>query len=491
MKLAILPLDSRPCTYDFPVQLALSGGLEPCVPPLELMDWYRRPSDFCRISAWLEEACADAQALICSLDQLAYGGLLASRTMGMPEEQALRQVGLLQALKERNPALDIYLSSVIMRTTVSTLCQEDLIWWEKVAQYSQLSAQTCLEARHQMAQLEQQIPTRVLQDFLSARKRNHHINREAIRLLSEGIVKEVCFLQEDSSPLGMHRMEQEELKELSASRCVSRHISIHCGTDEYACAIAGRLAAQRDQPAEPALRLYVEWLAGDEQFTAAYEDRPFTQNLESYLGTCHIEQVDQLEDAQAILAIYAPDDGQRDLAIAPDDALCTYTPDQLGRILRRLGALLDTGIPVGLLDIYFAGGGEGRLLRLAAQRELISRLAAYAGWNTACNSLGTILGQLQAARSSAASGQLRAFTRERLLDDWVYQAVVRPRWNRELRAEGIDVWNLPDIDAANIRLGQLMEAAPETRLVWPGKIRAQLRWPRTFEVRIALGEDVR
>ncbi len=491
MKLAILPLDSRPCTYDFPVQLALSGGLEPCIPPLELMDWYRRPSDFCKISAWLEETCADAQALICSLDQLAYGGLLASRTMEMPEEQALRQISLLRAIKEKNPALDIYLSSVIMRTTVSTLCQEDLIWWEKVARYSQLSAQAGLEAQHQMAQLEQQIPARVLQDFLAVRRRNHQINREAIHLLSEGVVKEVCFLQEDSSPLGMHRTEQEKLKELAVSRCVSRHISIHCGTDEYACAIAGRLAAQQDRSAEPALRLYVEWLAGDKQFTAKYEDRPFIQNLESYLETCHIEQVGQLEDAQAILAIYAPDDGQRDLAIAPMDALCTYTPDQLDRILRRLRALLDTGIPVGLLDIYFAGGGEGRLLRLAARQELIPRLAAYAGWNTACNSLGTILGQLLAAHSPEASRQLSTFTIERLLDDWVYQAIVRPRWNRELRADGVDVWNLPDIDAANIQLRQMMESTSETKLVWPGQICAQLRWPRTFEARIAIRGDIR
>ena len=58
MKLVILPLDSRPCTYDFPIHLARGGGLEPCAPPLELMDWYRRPSDFHKISAWLEEFCA-------------------------------------------------------------------------------------------------------------------------------------------------------------------------------------------------------------------------------------------------------------------------------------------------------------------------------------------------------------------------------------------------------------------------------------------------
>ncbi len=171
MKLVILPLDSRPCTYDFPIHLARGGGLEPCAPPLELMDWYRCPSDFHKISAWLEEFCAGADALICSMDQLAYGGLLASRSMDTSESEALQRAEFLRRLKQRSPTLDIYLSSVIMRTTVSTLRQEDVVWWEKVAQYSQLSAQPGQEAKRRLAQLEQQIPDRVLQTFLSARRR--------------------------------------------------------------------------------------------------------------------------------------------------------------------------------------------------------------------------------------------------------------------------------------------------------------------------------
>ncbi len=489
MKLVILPLDSRPCTYDFPIHLARGGGLEPCAPPLELMDWYRRPSDFHKISAWLEEFCAGSDALICSMDQLAYGGLLASRSMDTSESEALQRAEFLRRLKQRYPTLDIYLSSVIMRTTVSTLRQEDVVWWEKVAQYSQLSAQPGQEAKRRLAQLEQQIPDRVLQTFLSARRRNHRINQKAVELLADGVVREVCFLQEDSSPLGMHRAEQEQLWALAEARRVARHVSIHCGTDEYASAMAGRLAAQQAQPEGTVLRLYVEWLAGDKQFTAEYEDRAFVQNLDAYLETCRIQRVISLEDAQAILAIYAPEDGQRDLAIAPEKAICTYTPERLDQILRRLRALLDTGIPVGLLDIYFAGGGEGCLLRLAAQQGLLLRLAAYAGWNTASNSLGTILGQLLAGSSSGAGRRLDRFTKERLLDDWIYQAIVRPQWNQELRAAGVDVWNLPDVDAANARLQQLMELAPETKQVWPGQMCAQLRWPRTFEAHVSIQEE--
>ena len=486
MKLVILPLDSRPCTCDFPQQLALAGGLSPCVPGPDLMDWYRSPSDFRKISSWLETACQGADVCICSLDQLAYGGLLASREMSVSAEQALERVNFLRSLKARYPSMSIFLSSVIMRTTVSTLRQEDVVWWEKVALYSRLAARSDPGSQEQRAELERQIPAQVLQTFLWARARNHQVNQEAVRLLSDGVVQEVCFLQEDSAPQGMHRAEQAALQELAERGGVADRMSIHCGTDEYACALAGRLAAQHARPEGPALRLYVEWLAGDPDFVAGYEDRPFARNLEAYLKTCHILQTDDLSQAQAILAVYAPPGQQMDLAIAPEQAVCAYTPAQLDKIADRLCALESTGLDVGLLDVYFAGGGESQLLRLAAGRGLLDGLTAYAGWNTASNSLGTILGQLLAASTRARPGAITRFTRERLLDDWVYQAIVRPRWNRELRDADADPWNLPDIGAADRHLQAMMEQTPETSLAWDGPFCARLRWPRTFEASFSI-----
>lgn len=237
---------------------------------------------------------------------------------------------------------------------------------EKVARI-QLAAQPGCEAARRLAQLEAQIPSHVLQTFLAARGRNHQVNREAVALLAEGIVKQVCFLQEDSAPQGMHRAEQQQLQALAEAQGVSEQVSIHCGTDECACALVGCLAAQR-QAGGPALRLYVEWLAGDMQFTARYEDRPFAENLDAYLKTCRIMRVQSPKDAQAVLAVYAPSGPQMDLAMAPEDAVCAYTPGQLGNIAERLQALMDTGLPTGLLDVYHANGGESSLLRLASTK---------------------------------------------------------------------------------------------------------------------------
>lgn len=473
------------------------------LPPLELMDFYRRPSNFQAISSWLEQACREADALVCSLDQLAYGGLLASRTLAVGEREALGRIDCLRRVKRENPGLRILLGSVIMRTTVSTLCQEDQRWWEKVARYSRLAGAVGDEAILERRALEDEIPPKVLRTFLAARARNRRVNREAVELLFEGVADRVVFLQEDSAPEGMHRVEQRALVELAGARGVQGRVSLHCGADEFACALVGLLAASGEAAAEPAvqgrapepaLRLYVEWLGGDEGFTALYEDRPFAENLEAYLGTCQIERVGALEAAQAALAIWAPDGGQADLALDPGVS-CRCPVARIDAVAERLEALMGSAVPVGLLDVYHANGGESSLLGRLARQGLLPRLAAYAGWNTASNSLGTVLGQLLAASAPGADAALLArFTAERLLDDWVYQGVVRPRLNEFLRRRGEDVWDLASggldaLAAADDALKDIMGTAPETRLAWQGPFEARLFWPRTFEALVTISDQ--
>ena len=126
------------------------------------------------------------------------------------------------------------------------------------------------------------------------------------------------------------------------------------------------------------------------------------------------------------------------------------------------------------------------ILKKAYKRYLLDAMSAMALGLFASLIIGTILGQLLAGSSSGAGRRLDRFTKERLLDDWVYQAIVRPRWNRELRAAGTDIWVLQDVPGANARLQQLMELTPETRLVCSRPFRAQLCWPRTFDASITI-----
>lgn len=483
MKLAILPLDSRPCTYDFPRQLAQNCGVEVAQPPRAIMDFFKTPSRFEDIRAWLLETAPGNDALLLAADQLVYGGLLASRGAGVEEAEGLRRLDTLAALKAACPGLPIYLSSVVMRTTVSTLRAEDQIWWAKVGEYAKLSALTAQDekARTAAKALRAEIPPQVLEPFLAARRRNHAVNLQAVRLVAQGVAEELTLLQEDSATAGPHITEQRVLLALAAELGVAHRVHLHCGTDEWAAAMAGRTVAQ-SLGRLPAL--HVDWLGGERPgLTARYEDRPFAQNLAAYLATCGIAPVGAKE-AGVVLLVYAPPGPQQDLAMGPAPA-CAYDDNTLDAFCARAEGWLNQGKQLALLDVYHANGGESALVERLAAKGLLAGLAGYAAWNTASNSLGTLLGQvLTLPHADTRANQ--AFTRERLLDDWLYQAVVRGRLEAALQAAGQDRWAIEDTALAQRQLQALMASAPERARVLPGPedFSARLCWPRTFEVAV-------
>ena len=87
--------------------------------------------------------------------------------------------------------------------------------------------------------------------------------------------------------------------------------------------------------------------------------------------------------------------------------------------------------PVGIGDIAFANGADNALMEELKQRELLFKLRAFSGWNTATNSTGFVLGQgmLSARMSDAARDQLLL---TRYLDDWAYQSNVRQTMAHQL-----------------------------------------------------------
>ena len=108
-KIALVPLDSRPCNYRFPVKLARNAGCEIIVPPPEAMDHYTNPADTAKIMNWLLEISEDCDFLIVSADMLAYGGLIASRTSNTSMEDARCNLLLLEKIKKEKPGIKIYL----------------------------------------------------------------------------------------------------------------------------------------------------------------------------------------------------------------------------------------------------------------------------------------------------------------------------------------------------------------------------------------------
>lgn len=175
--------------------------------------------------------------------------------------------------------------------------------------------------------------------------------------------------------------------------------------------------------------------------------------------------------------------------------------------------------PVALVDLTMNWRQEQTLLPyLQASGAPLSSLIAYAGWNTASNSVGTAVTQAamvlrgkEHSLPSAASMQQEmdrvAFLAERILDDWYYQKHYQHQLNAALRKEKIDPYDLAGYSAPTTKRIQqeLSETLPrliarpwQDRFFFTGgdssrpfvlynwQVETSLPWQRTFEIRLNL-----
>ena len=180
-----------------------------------------------------------------------------------------------------------------------------------------------------------------------------------------------------------------------AQRVSPEQVSIHCGTDECASALAGRpgRTAGPGLGGPPSACMWSGW-PGISSSPQRYEDRavcpktwmptwkPAASMRVHEPGGCPGRAWPSMRpEARTARPGHRPGGGRS----AP------IRPSRLGQILaERLPCPFGyRAFPLGLLDVYHANGGESSLLRLAAQqRLLLARLAAYAGWNTAMQLTG-------------------------------------------------------------------------------------------------------
>ena len=146
-------------------------------------------------------------------------------------------------------------------------------------------------------------------------------------------------------------------------------------------------------------------------------------------------------------------------------------------------ALVREGKRVYLLDLIVPNGGSTGLVESLKEA---NGLWGYSAWNTASNSMGTMLSQVI---TDALRGQPnRAFFQERLLDDWLYQTVIRPQLTEKLEAAEENIYDLADKQRAETLLRSLYEKELPAR--WPLSVlpryTVSLPWNRIFETSVSV-----
>ncbi|HEY9840824.1 MAG TPA: DUF4127 family protein [Candidatus Obscuribacterales bacterium] len=418
-----LPLDGRPCNARFPVELAALAGQALASPPTEQLGNARQSARRDRLQAWLESRLEGAQGLMLSLDTWIYGNLVASRKNREGLEQLRARIGLLADYRARGLAIHGF--ATLLRLSNSNDDTEERPYWalhgQQIYRYSWLEhylrENQDAELEAEFASLEAAIPTEALADYRQLRARNFAILQELLTAVEQELLQTLLIGCDDGGSHGWTVLERQHLQAEIEARGLGQHVLLYPGADELACTLLARVLAP--QP----LRLQLAWThpEANAQITR-YEGIPLAETLAHQARAAGVELADPDETGEGLLWIHNPPGEQIDQFLDREHRVAFAA----AHTEALLAALRQNGIPVALADVVYANGGDIELLECLERERQLFGLSAYAGWNTAGNTLGMLLAwfKLCLLRLRDPAAQQR-FLVERLADDGWYQGWLR------------------------------------------------------------------
>ena len=446
MKILFLPIDNRPVCYQLPKMIAdVNSDIELVVPPIELLGDLSRQADITGLYDWLKNNINLADAVVLSLDTIAYGGLIPSRRSSEKFEEVLVRINNLKDLIEKSTA-KIYAFSSIMRISNNNINQEEKEYWnlygEKIFGYSY--------NYHKTGNTKTDIPSKILEDYLNTRKRNFEINKEYLKWQKSGLLDTLVFTKDDCAKYGLNVLEAEELKSLGGY--------IKTGADEIPLTLLGRIIQDKVKVCP----MFSE--PDSKHLISNYEDISIEESVKGQLSLAGCE-ISDYDSADVILYVNNFTKHQGEIVMKKSTKLFNkkWTPPER---------------PYAIADVRLANGADNNFVRKLFEKDIDEKFFGFSAWNTSANTLGSLICSVKFILNAKNSGKFNEKSFKnlqaiRFLDDWAYQANVRQK--------------LSEPDCKKIKLFMTeYEKVVRTFLNWDFKAKYSFPWNRLFEVKIEL-----
>ena len=485
-----IPADNRPVSFGDVVDTARATGVDILVPPEAALGNRTEPGDPDKLWAWLTDHSSEADAIVVSGDSLLYGSLVASRTHHIPQAVLQERLASFAALKDRNPALRIYVYNTIMRTPQFSAGGVEPPYYEtygpSIFRLTALQDKQELQplSRTEAADLEKlqtTLPAEALSDWFDRRSKNYSANSRLIGYVKEGLVDYLILGRDDCSPYSQSHKESRHLNREAAGLSASRYASFP-GADQLGMVLLTR--AINDYTFRvPIVRVFYTPGAGG-QTVPTYEDVPFEQTIVAHLAAAGgIPLATAKPDIY--LAVNTPENGITREANTPANQ--PLPGKALLAFVDMVEQKLAAGERVTIADIAFANGADNALMNELARRGLLYKLDAYSGWNTASNTLGYAIGQGMLAKTMSPEAKNKLLT-VRFLDDWAYQSNIRQEVAAQiLYPQGGSYFRLDGLSQQLTNETQRrIEQFADTHLTAyrPSSLRVSFPWNRMFEVKV-------
>ncbi len=433
MKLIYVPLDERPCNFEYPQLIAqLQTNLQLVVPPRPLLSQKKQAAKIDDLWHWLIENVANCQIAILSIEMLVYGGLLPSRLHQDTVETLTERLCRIRQLKEGSPGLEILASNLIMRTPTYNSDEEEPHYYanygEKIFRWGWLQdkeqrGKLTSNEKTELDLIGQELPENYLADYQARRARNIAVNLAVLTLVQESVISFVSIPQDDSAPFGFTAMDQQQVVSQVRDHRLQRQVHLYPGADEVGCTLLARAYSQRLTKAPNIYLLYSA--VTSEQIVPLYEDRPLGESVKAHVLAAGAQIVSTPEAADIVLAVNTAGQVMHEAWNQKYKDITYSSFRNLRVFVAQIEQLIVGGNRVAIADVAFANGGETELIEMLDDAALWDNILAYAGWNTSCNTLGTVIATAILGWDSLDERAIAVNKIYHLLEDWAYQAVIR------------------------------------------------------------------
>ena len=417
-RIILVPLDGRPPCKQFVIDAGLIAGIEIITPPSRLQDYYSQAGDTNGMRQWLIDNAAGADAVIISIDQLLYGGLLAAREKDLPAAESEKLIAFLKDFHAKYPAISLYAFSILPRQTPQDTIdgyqeRKDLLEYSRLI--GRKTAGLAID-EERLTYLKSSISPASLSRYLSHFTKNEQLNEQLIKLAQEDVLTQLILGQDDGEPFSIPNIEKDHLRKyISQNSITTNKVFLTHGADEIALDILAKINNQRQQFSP---RIYVDYNSSSTSTAImpymAINNADTVSEKIAMLGGI---QVSSPAEADFILYILATDDNTM--------------PGRMETV-KKLQAYQKNSQPVALVDLSKHFSAKETVLPLLIENNYpLNSLLAYAGWNTTSNSIGTAIAEASLYLGTYSQAQIIADAREitacnitflqnRLLEDYFY-----------------------------------------------------------------------
>lgn len=483
-----VPQDDRPVDYEYTVSTAEAAGYQVLTPPAQYLSGMNFHGSPDKLMAWVDANAGKADAMVLSIDSLVYGGLVDSRKHNLPMETLTARLEKVEALHKSHKEVPIYVFSTVMRSPWAggKGVEPDyyLTMGSDIYQLASLQAKMDEEGlnpqeRNDWFAIMRRVPMEYLQDWYNRRRKNMSINYRLIDDARKGVFTYYSLGHDDNSVSTQSSLESKYL-EMAGDGIPKTAFGSFPGADQLGLLLITRASNDFNNYHPKITVIYP--LGGGEKTVPRYDGQAIGKTIASHVEAIGGTMVDN-ERPDLLLAVNTP------LTTSTTESgnfenfpiMLQSTRD----FLMQIEKAVNLGIPVSIVDMAFSNGSDNTLVYGLYQDQMMYRLAAYNGWNTASNSVGYGIAQGVLSKYMTADAHRDMLTTQ-YLDNWAYQANVRDyiyRMQQKLEA-GVVTQYYPTLnEELQSRTKEQLQRYASTYLgIDPKTVDVTLPWQRLFEV---------